>query len=130
MQRSRQWVYRYTGNLNGIRDVVVLMTYPENNFGGDGTLRAFLCTDTSMNSGDILNHYANRWQIEVFFKQMKGYFGLDKFMVRSAKAIDRFFVIISLAHFFYVVSASADSSFADGIRNLRSYFCAFFKFAL
>ena len=128
--QEKYWVYRYTGNLNGIADVVVLITFPEDNFGGVGALRAFLCTDTTLKSDAILNHYANRWQIEVFFKQMKGYFGLDKFMIRSAKAIDRFFVIISLAHFFYVGFSDEQSSFSHGIRSLRDYFCALFKFAL
>ena len=128
--QEKYWVYRYTGNLNGIHDVVVLMTYPEDNFGGNGALRAFICTDTTLNDDVILNHYANRWQIEVFFKQMKGYLGLDKFMIRSAKAIDRFLVITSLAHFFFVVADTLVSSFSHGIRNLRVYFSALFKFAL
>lgn len=128
--QEKYWVYRYTGNLNGIADVVVLISYPEGSFAVEGALRAFLCSDTAISSDDILYHYARRWQIEVFFKQMKHYFGLNKFMVRSAKAIDRFFVIISLAHFFYIAVFANDSVFSNGIKNLRDYFCAFFKFAL
>lgn len=123
-------MYRYVGNLNKINDVVALITYPQDSFGVKNALRAFICTDTSLNDEDILNHYAHRWQIEVFFKQMKHYFGLDKFMIRSTKAIDRFLMILSLAHFFYVIVMAFASSFSVGVQNLRSYFVQFFKFAL
>jgi len=126
---QKYWIYRYGGNLNGITNVTVLMSYPEDNFGDNRALRAFICTDTEMNVENILNHYAHRWQIETFFKQMKRYFGLDKFMIRSVKAIDRFFVIISLAHFFFA-TCDLVLEFSDAIRNLREHFCAVFKFAL
>jgi len=128
--QEKYWVYRYVGNLNKINDVVVLITYPHDCFGEKSALRAFICTDLSMDSADILNHYANRWQIEVFFKQMKHYFGLDKFMIRSAAAIDRFLIILSLAYFFYVTALGFAISFSNGVRNLRSYFVQLFKFAL
>jgi len=128
--QEKYWVYRYTGNLNKIIDVAVLITYPQDCFGVKNALRAFVCTDSSLNCDDILNHYANRWQIEVFFKQMKHYFGLDKFMIRSAVAIDRFLIILSLAYFFYVTVLGLALSFSVGVQNLRSYFVHLFKFAL
>lgn len=128
--QEKYWIYRYTGNLNKINDVVVIITYPQDSFGIKSALRAFVCTDILMNTEDILNHYAHRWQIETFFKQMKHYFGLDKFMVRSGKAIDRFLIILSLAHFFYVMVMGLALSFSAGVLNLRSYFVHLFRFTL
>jgi hypothetical protein len=128
--QEKYWVYRYVGNLNKINDVVVLITYPQDCFGNNQALRAFVCTDVSIDSEDILKHYANRWQIEVFFKQMKHSFGLDKFMIRSAFAIDRFLIILSVAYFFYVTVLGLSLSFSLGVQNLRSYFVQLFKFAL
>ena len=94
-------VFRYTGRLNGIERAVILLTYPKTQFGVKAAFRAFICTDTALSDYDIFEHYAHRWSIETFFQLQKKYFGLDKFMVRSTKAIDRFLIILSVAHFFY-----------------------------
>jgi len=48
------YVYRYEGKLNGIENAVVLLSYPEKVFGKPKTLRAFLSTDTSLSTDEIL----------------------------------------------------------------------------
>jgi len=53
-----------------------------------------------------LRYYRNRWDIEVFFKQQKNVFGFDGYQIRSAKGIERFWLILSLAVFYCVVSRS------------------------
>ena len=95
------WIHRYEGALNGIDKAVVLLSYPKDAFGKKSAFRVFVCSDLSLSDEAILTHYTHRWKIEVMFKQHKMYMGLKSFMVRSAKAIDRLFVIVPLAHFFF-----------------------------
>jgi len=83
-----------------------MISYPEKAFGKPGALRAFLCTDTRLDTSEILRYYRNRWDIEVFFKQQKNVFGFDGYQIRSAKGIERFWLILSLAVFYCVVSRS------------------------
>ena len=94
-------VYRYEGPLNKIDHAVVLLSYPETAVGKKNALRVFLCSDASLSDQTILEYYAHRWKIEVFFRSHKRYMGLKSFMVRSAKAIDRLLLILSVAHFFF-----------------------------
>lgn len=93
---SKYWVHRYTGKLNGVTQAVVLLTYPENAFGKENAMRAFLCTDLTLSDETIIKYYGNRWKIEVFFKQHKHYFGFNKYQIRSAVGIQRFLLLISL----------------------------------
>ena len=47
------YVYRYDGNLNGIDDAVVLISYPKDAFHVPKALRAFISTDASGDTGQI-----------------------------------------------------------------------------
>ena len=114
------WVYRYVGRLNGINESSVLITYPENAFGKDRALRAFLCTDLSLSDEKIIQYYGKRWRIEVFFKQYKHYFGFGKYQIRSANGISRFLLIISLAAFYFISNYA--TKLADAIHNFRQHF--------
>ena len=123
-------VARYVGRLNGIENAAVLLTYPKSQFGVKSAFRAFICTDTALSDDEIFEHYEHRWSIETFFQLQKRYFGLNKFMVRSKKAIDRFFIILSLAHFFFTTALCKILSFADSVHFLRDNWVKKFKFAL
>ncbi|MBD5162416.1 MAG: hypothetical protein HDT14_10480 [Oscillibacter sp.] len=59
------------------------------------------------------------------FKQQKMYMGLKSFMVRSATAIDRLFVILPLAHLFFIVLFDASLSLSAAIRRFRTLLCGF-----
>ncbi|MBD5162012.1 MAG: hypothetical protein HDT14_08390 [Oscillibacter sp.] len=59
------------------------------------------------------------------FKQQKMYMGLKSFMVRSAIAIDRLFVILPLAHLFFIVLFDASLSLSAAIRRFRTLLCSF-----
>ena len=85
----------------------------------------FVCSDFGLSDMEILSHYTHRWKIEVMFKQQKMYLGLKSFMVRSAKAIDRLFVILSLAHLFFIVLFDAALSLSAAIRRFRSLLGSF-----
>ena len=91
------YVHRYQGHLNKIDQAVVLLTYPKEAFGVCTALKVFLCSDLSLSDEQVLEHYSHRWKIEVMFKQQKQYLGLKSFMIRSAKVIDRFLIILTLA---------------------------------
>ncbi len=119
------WVHRYEGALNGIDKAVILLSYPKDAFGSKNTLHVFICSDFGLSDGEILSHYTHRWKIEVMFKQQKMYMGLKSFMVRSTKAIDRLFVILPLAHFFFIVLFDASLSLATAIRRFRAVLCSF-----
>ena len=88
-------------------------------------LRVFICSDFGLSDGEILSHYTHRWKIEVMFKQQKMYMGLKSFMVRSAIAIDRLFVILPLAHLFFIVLFDASLPLSAAIRRFRTLLCSF-----
>lgn len=119
------WVHRYEGALNGIDNAVVLLSYPKDAFGNKNALRVFICSDLKLSDAEILAHYTHRWTIEVMFKQQKMYMGFKSFMVRSAKAIDRLFVILPLAHFFFMVLFNALLPLSAALRRFRAILCNF-----
>ncbi|MNC72122.1 hypothetical protein D3C75_1231330 [compost metagenome] len=55
---SSYWTYRYEGALNEIDHAVVLLCWPEQAFGEPKALRAFLCTDVSLETETISAYYA------------------------------------------------------------------------
>ena len=77
-------MYRYEGNLNGIENAVVLLSYPEKAFGDPKALRAFSSTNAALSTQEILSWYVCRWPIEVFFRQCKEKLALDGYQIRSA----------------------------------------------
>ena len=84
------YVYRYEGNLNGIENAVVLITYPKDAFGVPKALRAFISTDASLSTEEILDKYADRWPVELFFRQSKDKLSFDRYQIRSSKGIRRY----------------------------------------
>ena len=62
------YVYRYEGTLNGIDNAVVLVSYPKDAFHAPKALRAFISTDVSLSTREILDKYVERWPVEVFFR--------------------------------------------------------------
>lgn len=119
------WIHRYEGALNGIGQAVVLLSYPKDAFGSKYALRVFICSDLTLSDAEILAHYTHRWKIEVMFKQQKMYLGFKSFMVRSAKAIDRLFVILPLAHFFFMVLFNPLLPLSAALRRFRAILCCF-----
>ena len=112
---SRQYyIYRYEGYLNGIDDAVVLISYPKDAFGDAKALRAFICTDTSLTTDETLALYCERWSIEVFFRQCKNLLAFDKYQIRSAKGIKRFWLIMSLTHLLCCTATGEYIDFAKG----------------
>ena len=105
---KRYWVYRYEGKLNKIENAVVLLCYPVKAFGKAKALRAFISTNAALSDQEILDFYTIRWEIEVYFRDCKNRLALDKYQIRSARGITRFWLIASLA---YLIACFESQSF-------------------
>ena len=114
VKKRNYYVYRYEGNLNGIENAVVLLSYPEKAFGNPKALRAFISTNAALSTQEILSWYACRWPIEVFFRQCKEKLALDGYQIRSAQGIKRYWLLMSLAHFLCVAGTGRFCSFETG----------------
>lgn len=108
------YIYRYEGKLNGMDNAVVLISYPENAFHDTKALRAFVCTDVSLTTEEILAIYVKRWSIELFFRQSKEKLALDKYQIRSSRGIRRYWLIMSLAHLLCCTKTGELCPFEDG----------------
>ena len=117
--KRQYYVYRYEGNLNDLEDAVVLISYPKDAFGVPHALRAFICTDISLSTLEILNHYLRRWPIEVFFRQAKQKLALDKYQIRSSQGIRRFWLLMSFAHFIACLGLGKTLPLSDGYSAIR-----------
>ena len=115
-------VYRYEGKLNGISNAVVLLSWRAEAFKNPNApqaLRAFICTDLSLDTGAILQYYAKRWRIETFFEQIKGSLGFEKYQIRSIKGIERLWTIMSLCHLLCSTGLESNLPFGVGLLSLR-----------
>ena len=87
-------------------------------FGNPKALRAFLCTDVSLTTDEILSYYVCRWPIEVFFRQCKDKPALDTYQIRSAKGIRRYWLLMSPAHYICVMGTGKFCSFENGYHQI------------
>jgi hypothetical protein len=113
------WTYRYEGALNDIENAVVLLCWPEQAFGEPKALRAFLCTDVSLETETISSYYSKRWPIEIFFRQSKNNFGFDKYQVRSAIAFVRLWALLAWTHLYCTIGLGLPCLLGDGLRIVR-----------
>ena len=118
VKKRNYYVYRYEGNLNGIENAVVLLSYPEKAFGNPKALRAFISTNVALSTQEILSWYVCRWPIEVFFRQCKEKLALDGYQIRSAQGIKRYWLLMSLAHFMCAVGTGRFCSFETGYHEI------------
>lgn len=116
---SSYWTYRYEGALNDIPNAVVLLCWPEQAFGQPKALRAFLCTNVSLETETICTYYSKRWPIEIFFRQSKGNLGFETYQVRSATAFIRLWALLAWTHLFCTAGLEQPCSFGDGLRTVR-----------
>lgn len=120
VKKRKYYVYRYEGNLNGIENAVVLLNYPEKAFGNPKALRAFISTNVALSTLEILSCYVCRWPIEVFFRQCKTRLALDTYQIRSSKGIQRYWLLMSMAHYICVIGTGRYQSFQEGHQLIRS----------
>ncbi len=113
------YVYRYEGNLNGIENAVVLISYPKDAFHAPKALRAFISTDVSLSTREILDRYVERWPVELFFRQSKDCLAFGGYQIRSAQGIHRYWLLMSLAHFLCCTGTGKACPFEDGYSFFR-----------
>ena len=87
------YVYRYEGELNGIPNAAVILSYPKDGFGNPKALRVFLSTNAELSTQEILDTYTKRWPIELFFRQSKSKLALDSYQIRSRHVVGPLFVL-------------------------------------
>lgn len=54
------YTHTYTGKLNDMKEVSIVLSYPKNSLQEDGSLRAFISLETSLTALEILNLYTLR----------------------------------------------------------------------
>lgn len=113
----RYYVYRYEGNLNGFENAAVLLSYPEKAFGKEKALRVFISTNAALSDENILHLYVSRWEIEVYFRNCKNKLAVDRYQIRSAKGIRRFWLITSIAYNL-ACCESHTYSFSEGFHQI------------
>ena len=113
----RYYVYRYEGNLNGFENAVVLLSYPEKAFGKEKALRVFISTNAALSNEMILHLYVSRWEIEVYFRDCKTKLAVDRYQIRSAKGIRRFWLITLIAYNL-ACCESRTYSFSEGFHRI------------
>ena len=118
VKKRKYYVYRYEGNLNGIENAVVLLSYPEKAFGNPKALRAFISTNVALSTQEILSCYVYRWSIEIFFRQCKDKMALDGYQLHSAQGIKRYWLLMSLAHFMRIAGTGEFCSFETGYHKI------------
>ena len=65
-------------------------------------------------------YYVYRWPIEVFFRQCKTRLALDTYQIRSSKGIQRYWLLMSMAHYICVIGTGRYQSFQEGHQLIRS----------
>ncbi|MDO4945738.1 MAG: transposase [Ruminococcus sp.] len=119
VRKQKYYVYRYEGRMNGIQNGVVLLTYPVGAFGKESALRAFISTDSGLSTEEILELYVHRWEIEVFFRTVKNKLAFDKYQIRSAVGVRRFWLLTSLAYLLACLESDT-YDFDDGYHRLSA----------
>jgi IS4 transposase len=76
--------------ISGLGDILVTFSWKKRNRKYDKRLlKVLLCSNPHMSTEEILELYALRWQIEIFFRELKSDLGLSGFSGRSFKAFER-----------------------------------------
>lgn len=124
-------MFRYEGNLKGTENAVVLLTFPVGALYSSRSLRAFICTNAALSNEEILDFYVQRWKIEVFFRDVKTKLAFDQCQIRSARGIQRFWRITSLA-FLIACCTSSSFDFSEGSYSFAQNYgrTDFFYFSL
>lgn len=116
---TKYYTYRYTGKINGFKNVCIIMTYPYGKFGIPGALRAYITTNTELMTTEILHSYLERWTIEIFIRECKGKLGLNNYQMHSLRGIRRYFIILMITYY-YIISKNKKMSFTCNYKNIHA----------
>mgnify|MGYP004636359113 CR=1 FL=1 len=82
------------------------------------TASVYLDAD-DLSTQEILEMYAKRWSIEVFFRNCKQKLAFDKCQLRKQRGIERMWLILSLVHFLCCTLPDYSGSFEKGFAYFR-----------
>lgn len=116
VKNKEYYTYIYTGRLNDVKEVSVVLSYPKDSFQEYGSLRTFISLETSLTTLEILNLYTLRWVIEPFFRDCKRSLGLKSYQIRSKKSVSRYLVIMIVAYSYCKLCLSSFFDFCQGLK--------------
>ena len=67
---------------------------------GRSSFKALLCNNRSLCDREILELYALRWQVEIFFRELKSDLGMADFSGQDFRAFERFIDMILMAYLY------------------------------
>lgn len=103
MKKKRKHVYRVTGetlNVSGLGDTRVVFSWKKKNNTNKESFIVLLCSDTTLPLRKIIELYSLRWQIEIYFRELKSNLGLADFTGRDFKAYERFVDLCLMSYLF------------------------------
>lgn len=116
---KKYYTYRYQGKINGFKNVVVVISYPKDKFGEIKALKAFIWTDVTKTTNEILRIYCNRWPIETYIRNCKSYLGLNGYQIRNKVGINRYLIVVMLSYS-YIMSRNKKYSFSKNFRRAQN----------
>ena len=84
-----------------------------------GRMFPFISMQTNLSTQEILEMYAKRWSIEVFFRNCKQKLAFDKCQLRKQRGIERMWLILSLVHFLCCTLPDYRGAFEKGFAYFR-----------
>lgn len=94
------YTYTYLGKINGMHKVKIVISWPAKAVFVPRAMKVFISTDFEMSGKQLLNHYTNRWPIEVFFREGNRRLGMKQCQAHSLKAVIRYQYIVMLCYIF------------------------------
>lgn len=87
--------------ISGLGDIRVTFSWKKRNGKyHKSSFKVLLCSNPNMPTEEILELYALRWQIEIYFRELKSDLGLSDFSGRSFKAFERYVDLILMSYLF------------------------------
>ena len=78
-----------------------------------------ITTSGNLSTQEILEMYAKRWSIEVFFRNCKQKLAFDKCQLRKQRGIERMWLLLSLVHFLCCTLPDYRGAFEKGFAYFR-----------
>jgi Transposase DDE domain len=119
------WVHRRTADVHSVGEVVLLFSNqkgPEATAVGVLVQKVLMSDATEASTEQLLRCYALRWQIELFFKEMKSQLGMCQYQVRDFQRVQGWVSLCVLA-FCYLEHRRRELLAAGGERE-RAYWQA------
>lgn len=88
-------------NVSKLGDTQVVFSWKKNNkVYRKNSFKTILCNNPAFSTREILELYALRWQIEIFFRELKSDLGFADFSGRNFKALERYLDLILMSYVF------------------------------